>query len=608
MANSSLNLTSLDFDTLKTNLKNFLKSQSTFSDYDFDGSNMNVLLDVLSYNSFLNAFYLNMIGSEMFLDTAQKYNSIVSHAKELNYTPQSNRSSVGFITFTASTTGLNGQLTIPKGSRFSGTNSNGVFSFTTNETKTYLSTNNVFYVANLALYDGVYANETFVVDYTIQNQAFVMSNPDIDTESLAINVIENNGQTNTIFTKVDTLYNLNSNSAVYFLQGAQNGNYEILFGDGILGRKPQNGAVINAEYRRAKGSPANGITKFIIDINLGNVNGGQVNPTSVITVANSTNGSMAEDIETVRFRAPRYFATQQRAVSVDDYSSLIYTKFGGLISDINVYGGETLSPKQYGTVVICLKPTGVTYAPNYLKNQIVNYIQPYTNIPIKVITSDPDYFYLKVNTTVQYDQTLTNKSQTDIQSAVLNSIIGYSINNLEHFKDDFRFSRFTNKIDNTDVSVVSNDTEVLMVKRINTTPGISETITVNYNNAGEYESYWSNNNPSAYLDEPTLWSSSFSYISNTGTQYNNCYLRDDNRGNLFIYNITNNSNNVVINDTGTLDYTTGKVVINNFNVLNYGNNISFYYKTMSKDIYATGDKILLIDPADVSVSVIHKLD
>lgn len=604
-ANSSLNLTSLDFDTLKSNLVTFLKAQKAFKDYDFEGSNMNVLLDVMSYNSFLNSFYLNMVASEMFMDSAQKLDSVVSHAKELNYVPQSNKSSVAFVSFKAATVGINGKFVIPKGTRFSGTNSNGFYTFSTAETFTYLSGNSYFNVANLAIYDGTYTTDTFVVDKTIDTQKFLLSNPNIDVDSLSINVIENNGQSNTTFNRKDTLYELNSQSNVYFLQGAQKNQYEILFGDGILGRSPQNGAIINAEYRIASGSEADGISSFVCDNSLGVINGGTANMSAITTISKSSGGALAEDLESIRFRAPRYFAAQQRAVATDDFSSLVLTKFGGEVSDVTVYGGETLEPKQYGRVVVCLKPSGTTYAPDYLKTEIINYLTPYISLPTRVIITDPDYLYLKIDSTVQYDQTLTNKFHNDIKNLVLSTISNYSKNNLEVFKKDFRYSRFVNQIDTTDVSIISNDTKVLLLKRISPTPNIAVTVNIDYNNSGELEGVYGGQQ---YPDEPTLYSSVFSFVNTDGTQYKNCYLRDDGLGNIFVYTIINNQKSTINPNIGSVDYITGKIVLNKFNASNYGEYISMFFVPSTKDLYASKNKILIIDPNDVSVNVITKLD
>ena len=267
-ANSSLNLTSLDFDGIKKNFVTFLKSQDTFKDYDFSGSNMNVLLDVMSYNTYLNAFYLNMVASEMFLDSAQKLDSVVSHAKELNYVPQSYHSSSANVNIVFETIGLSGKLSIPQGTIFSGSNSNGAFYFVTNYTANYSSSNNTYYANNVEIYEGSITNQSFAVDYSIDNQRFILSNPNIDLDSLTVYVLEDNGSSNTLFTSVDTLYGLNQHSNVYFIQAAQNNLYEMVFGDGLFGRKPQNGAIVSVNYRICAGPSADGVSKFQLSQNL----------------------------------------------------------------------------------------------------------------------------------------------------------------------------------------------------------------------------------------------------------------------------------------------------------------------------------------------------
>jgi hypothetical protein len=269
MANSAINLASLDFDTLKQNLKFYLQNQSVFKDYNYEGSNINVMLDVLTYNSYLNSFYLNMIASEMFLDTAQKLDSVVSHAKELNYLPRSARSSKAIVSFTTDTTGVSNPFIIPKGSIFSGLNSNGSYTFTTKEERSFISTNSTYAISNLEIYEGSYNKDTFLVDDSYENQKFVLSTAKIDTTDIEIIVSENNGQTNTTFTQVDTLFDINSNSAIYFLQASSNSKYELIFGDNVFGRKPQNGAVITANYRVSEGSDSNGVAAFNIQQDLG---------------------------------------------------------------------------------------------------------------------------------------------------------------------------------------------------------------------------------------------------------------------------------------------------------------------------------------------------
>jgi hypothetical protein len=600
MANTSLSLTALDFDSLKSNFKDYLTSQSVFKDYNFEGSNMNVLLDVMAYNSHLNAFYLNMVASEMFLDSAQKLDSVVSHAKELNYLPKSARSAVANVSF--SVVYDSAPLTIPKGTVFAGQNSNGSFSFTTAFTQNYTSSNSTYQVNNLQIHEGFFISDTFVKDDTQKTQRFVLSNPNIDTDSLTVTCNENGA--NVAFTRVETLYKLTGNSNIYFLQAAQNSKYEIVFGDGILGRVPPNLSTIVANYRVTNGDKAQSVSSFVITTKLGNQNS---TTSPITTVAPSAGGMAAEDIESIRKLAPRYFATQQRAVASDDFASLVLDQFSGVISDVNVYGGEMLEPKQYGRVAVCLKPKGSTIAPNYIKDQIVTYLTPYVALPTRVIITDPDYMYISINSTVQYEPTKTTKLASEIKTTVINAIQQFSKDHIEKFEDDFRYSKIVAHIDNCETSITSNSTDIDIIKRWSPVLNYKASKVLEFNNPAELEAvaeslgYTKGN---AFYDEPIITSSAFTYVDSSGIETPNCYIRDDNFGVLVVYYILNNKFVVLNRNIGTVNYETGLVTISNFKTSYYGNYISVKMRPRNKDIIASRDKILMIDLGDVTINVI----
>jgi len=606
MANSALQLSSLDFDTLKQNLKTYLSTQSVFKDYNFDGSNINVLLDVMSYNSYLNSFYLNMVASEMFLDSAQKLDSVVSHAKELNYTPRSAKSAEANLYFQVDTS-TPSPFTIKKGSMFGGTNANGTYTFVTDKDYSFTSANNTFTIPNLAIYQGKYITDTFIYNVSNEAQRFILSNKNIDTDSITVVVTENNVNTN--FSVATTLFNLTATSNVYFLQAAQNNQYEIVFGDGNFGRIPNNLAILNINYRVTNGSDADGITSFICNQDLGLMNGGTASVQTPITViANSSGGANAESIDSIKFAAPRYFATQQRAVASDDYSSLILGNFGGSISDVSVYGGETLEPKQYGKVVVALKPIGGTVSPDYIKTEIISFMKPYIALPNKVIVTDPEYLYCKINTTVQYDKTITTKSSIGLQADILAGIVQYSADHIEKFGNDLRYSKLVAHIDDTDTSITSNDTSINIIKRLTPALNYSSTFSFSFNNAAEIEQLspgYTKKNPLS--DEPVVTSTAFTYVDTTGTSYPLSYIRDDNFGNLLVYSTINGVFSVLNSTIGTIDYTTGDVKINNLLTSYYGNYIELYMVPANKDIIVNNNKILLIDPNDVTITMVEKI-
>lgn len=599
-ANSALTLTSLDFDLLKNNLKSYLSTQSVFQDYNFDGSNINVLLDVMSYNTYLNSFYLNMVASEMFLDSAQKLDSVVSHAKELNYIPQSAKSSDATVSFTVQATISNNSLTLPRGLKFSGTNSNNSFIFTTESDTSYISTTGTYTISNLQIYEGLFIQDTFVLNANIDGQQFILSNKNIDTDSLSLVVTENG--VNTTFTQVQTLFNLDTSSNVYFLQAAQNNQYEILFGDGLFGRIPVNGALVTAQYRVTNGPLADGVTSFHLADDIGLLNQTSAIVSDITVVANSSGGSNSETIDSIKFNAPRYFATQQRAVSTDDFKSLILAKFSGQISDVSVYGGDTLTPKQYGRVVVSLKPSGGTIASDAVKNSISTYLTNYISLPTRIIISDPDYYYIGVTSTVNFNQNSTTLFPNAIQNKVANTISSFASSNLGNFSSIFRYSKFVASIDNTDSSILSNDTQITMIKRLAPLTNYGTSFTINYNNALEYESHLVT--AARLSDEASLYSSPFTYVDSSGNQTPNAIIRDDNQGILVVYAYVNGIFTILNQNIGTVNYSTGLVQINSLITSSYTNYISLYAILSVNDITVNQNQILMIDNADVNISVI----
>jgi hypothetical protein len=558
-----------------------------------------------------------MVASEMFLDSAQKYDSVISHAKELNYVPRSTSSSAAEINLVLDTVGINGKLTMPKGTRFSGINSNGSFTFTTDEAKVFVSSNSLFSIANLQIYEGNYLNDSYIMDYNIENQIFLLSNKNVDTNSISVNVVENNGSTNTIFTRAETLFGLNDNSNVFFLQGAQNGQYEIVFGDNLFGRKPINGALINISYRVASGVDSDGVTEFVLSDDLGILNNGSARVSSITLVAASSGGAAQESIESVKFAAPRYFATQQRAVSTDDYTALILNNFGGEIADVVVYGGQEIEPKLYGRVIVSLKPASGTIAPNYVKNKITNYLQEYIVLPNRVVINDPDYTFCSVFSSVQYNKNVTTKTPEEIKLSAVNAISEYSKNNLEKFGKDLRYSRLVSDIDNADSSIVSNDTELRIIKRINPNFNQKTTYKINVGNVLYYDStnYADNEQHKKLHDSEidsrtthaTLISSRFTYNATDGKVYTLSFFEDDAAGNITLFAPIENEI-LPVEKVGTIDYVTGEITLNDVNVADYINYISLYFRSRFKDIFASQNKIIVIDPSDVNVTVIETIE
>jgi len=579
MANSTLNVTSLDFDTLKANFITFLKSQDVYKDYNFEGSNMNVLLDVMSYNSYLNSFYLNMVSSEMFLDSAQKLDSVVSHAKELNYLPRSSRSAKAVVSFTIDTVDVDNPFIIPKGTIFSGSNSNGSFNYVTSEETSYFSTNSTYAVSNLEIYEGSYVNDTFVIDLSNEMQRFVLSNQYVDTNSLIVSVSEDNGSTNTVYSYASTLYNLTSNSTVYFLQAAQNQKYEMTFGDGVFGKSLKNGAIIYTNYRVSSGSSGNGIKEFVISQDLGSINGGTAPFPTIVVDSPSIGGANAEGIESIRYNAPRYYQTQNRCVTAQDYISLILQEFPE-VEHVNVFGGAVTNTNvEYGTVYISTSTYSGTPLPDLRKQDIVTYVNELSPIGIATKIIDPEYLYITLDTTVHVDFKKTVTTPSTIKNKIITEIKNFNVNHLQDFNSAFRVSKLEQHINDSDVGIMSNETYSKIYKEFS--PYLNSPFTISLDLQNNIQKGSVTSTSFFYGNQEYVFTD---YIETMDEAY-------EANGNLYKYNTIDKS----FEKAGTVNYSTGVIDINQIIYTDIGGGIKVYATPVNRDIYCRQNTILEID-------------
>lgn len=594
MANNFLNAAELDFSAIKSSLKTYLSGQARFSDYDFDGSNMSVLLDVLSYNTYLSNFYLNMVGSEMFLDTATLRESVVSHAKELNYVPQSKTSAKALVNIKIVPTDSPNYIVIPKFYKVTTTIDNATLNFSTNAETIVFPSVNGYVAANVEVYEGQVATEYFTASASTK---YRLQSENLDTNSIEVTVINSTVDTsNTVWTRAYNLYGLDAYSYVYFVQGYSANQYELVFGNGITGRALTDGNVVKIRYRDTIGSLGNGAYKF----SKGSTIQGYSNVT-VTTVVTAAEGSESETIDSIKFNSTRFFTTQERAVTSSDYANLAKARFPQLQSVI-AFGGEDLNPPQYGRVGVSVKPYGTAgIISNSLKNEIISYLNQ-KNLTTQTVIVDPEYFYIKIDTNVTYDSNASTNSSAQVSSLVLNSILSYAQTYLYAFGDDLRYSNLVGSIDAAEASIISNDTTVKIIKRWSPTVGTSSTLSFSFDNALYSESR-------LYLlpqgHEQALQSTFFTYTHTDGIDYS-CFLGDDGLGNVYVYTNQNTSSGVVrtpLAKVGTVDYTNGTVLVN-VNVKSYqGSYVSVYGKLKNKDVYAVKNKFLLIESSDVGVTL-----
>ena len=619
-ANSSIVLTQLDFDSYKDSLKTFLKSQDRFKDYDFDGSNLSVLLDVLSYNTYQNAFYLNMVSNEMFLDSAKLRDSVISHAKELNYLPRSFRSSSAVIQLViTSTDAAKRSIVIPKGTSFTSRVDDFTYNFSTTEnyviTKRTPSGSNLVYESEpIRIYEGNYLSDTYTVNYA-NPLVYKISNKRVDLESVLVTVFEDNGTTVQTYKRATSLFGHDENAKVFFLQPGIGDTYEVVFGDGVVGRKPKNNSACIIEYRSCTGELPNGAFKFINTARIDD------EPNVVIeTITAAADGAVAEDLSSIKYNAPRAFTTQERAVTSEDYENLLKANFPE-INAVVAYGGEDATPPQYGRIFLSIDLDEVDGLPKIKEAEYKRFLRSRSSVAIEPLFVSPDYTYLYVNTNIKYNINLTGLNPEDIRTYVIDSILNHASINLNNFGRTLRYSKFIRDVDSAEASIISNETKIELVKYL--TPVLSTTVTgsttttsgslVSLATSGvvssgqnvtiDFKNALQNDIPgkgSEYLtgDIHVVSSSTFTYNG-----LSNCRLEDDGDGVMRIVN-TAGTNNRTILKIGTVDYDTGIIRINNFNITNYtGTSLKIYAKPRTLDIISSQNVILNILENDVDVSI-----
>lgn len=598
MANTVVNLVDLDFNTFKNSLRTYAKEQPLFKDYDFDGSNFNVLMDILSYNTYHNAYYLNMLFSEMFLDSAQLRNSIASHAKDLNYLPRSFRSSKAIVNIEIQTDDSVATVTIPKNQPFSTRVDSKTYQFVTAET--LVLTEKVagkFTASNVEIYEGVYMLDTFYSNYALDRQRFVLSDPTIDTSSLTVVVSDDEGAATYRYST--TLLDLGSTDEVFFLQPAENDRYEIVFGNGILGKRPKNGATIYAEYRTCSGELPNGAVEFTNDRNIGSW--GDVTISAIRDsngdLVRASGGAIHETLEEVRFNAPRHYQTQERAITVNDYKVMLKLKYPE-INAISVYGGETAVPPQYGRVFIAVDLFGFDGIPNYKKEEYRQWLSSRIPLTVEPIFIDPTFTFGALALTVRYNQNKTDLTTADVSTRVLDTVINYSADKYNDFNTVVRYSKLITAIDGTHPSILSTEGVFKVYKTLKPILNISSNYTIDFTFPLKKTLPKMNSvHPADY--ERVLTSSLFTYNGKK------CRLEDDNAGSVRIVFNTPNKTVSMVKKVGTIDYATGTITLTDFNVSGFdGNAIKIYVVPQSNDVtFGRGD-YFEIKSEDVAIDVI----
>ena len=591
---SNINITDLDFDDVSASLKEYLKGQSNLKDYDFEGSNLAVLVDLLAYSAHTSAFNANMVASEMFLDTAQIRKNVVSRAKELGYTPSSRTASKASFDLTVTSPKVGGQtpssLTINRGHEFTTVFDGTEYTFISLDNKTITPTTGTFKFEGLDVYQGKLTTDMYRYDNQVSNQRFPMLNTNIDTSTIKINITSNN--TVSAWSRAGDLTGIRGTSTVYYIQENDDGLFEIYFGDGIIGASPKDGDQINISYLVTNTNHANGASTFGMSTS--------INGNSAVTFTNTVSASGGKDIESVdqiKFSASKFYTSQNRLVTVQDYKAKLQELYPGADS-IAVWGGEDAIPQQFGKVFVALKPSQfsnnlTTAEKSSLKTSLSNL----SVLTVRPEIVDAEILQILISTNFKYDPTKTSQTVSALETLVRAAIISYDNSELSGFDTLFRHSQLTSKIDNTETSLLSNITTIRLRKNHTTViDGTASSISLDFGNS-LYNPHSGHNKTGGGI----ITSTGF-FISGDS---NNYFFDDDGNGNLRRFYLDGSTRVYSDNTAGTIIYSTGVISINSLtysSTSNTDSSIDFTTIPSSNDVISTKNQLLDITASETSVS------
>jgi hypothetical protein len=586
-------ITELDFDGIKQNLKTYLSSTTEFSDYDYEGSGINILLDLLAYNTHYMGVYANMLASESFIDSAVLRRSIVSLAKNLGYVPNSDVAATAVVRLIfGETVGV--PASVPVGTQFVGSKDGSDYVFSVVESQEINKNTTPYVVEELTLRQGRFRNVTFVYDPDSNSTIFEIPSSTIDKNILKVFVLKSNADR----TGFDTIWQENTNyieldptSKVYFINENYRGRYEVSFGDGILGQKPEKGNVIVINYFETDGFAANGIgsndTADSPAFTFSGIGGDDFNSmVSVVTFA--INGAGKESDLSVKYTAPKYYQAQDRAVTLNDYESIVIREVES-VSSVRVWGGEDNDPPTYGKVYLSVIPkNGFVFSDAQKQHVVQNVLSNKNLVTVDVEIVDPDFTYIIINANVVYDSRTSSQSESAIKNLVRNAIASYSLTNLGKFNTNFRYSILSRLIDLSTASVVSNRIDTKVAKRLVPLSGAN-----NYTLSYSAEFYH------PYDGYQSVISSSIFSHKDSENVVRDCFLEDDGFGNVSMFTTTNGTKTLVKKNIGTVDYSMGKIILVDFAPTSTGSKL--YIEIMAtpdqkNDIAAQRNQVLFIDP------------
>jgi len=586
---TKLQVTELDFDLIKDNLKTYMKNQNEFTDYNFEGSGMSQIIDLLAYNTHYLAMNANFAMNEAFLDSATLRSSVVSHAKKLGYTPRSARAPVAYVDVVLNSS-VATSATLAKGTRFTTKMDGSTFGFVTNTDLSITPSNGVMRFINVPIYEGTLITSRYTVDLNNIEQKFMLSDERADTTTLNVSVQNSTSDTTTsVYTLATDITQVTSGAKVYFLQENGSGKFEVYFGDGVVGSAISNGNIVQLQYivtNKSKANAANVFSTTSVD--------GETDVTVSSLIA-ARGGAEPETISSIKFNAPLDYASQGRAVTTQDYKTILPTVYAGTKA-VQVWGGEDNDPPIYGQVFLSVRTKSGVDLTQAQKNSIAVDLKKYNVASIRPTFVNPEVTKIKLKTNFKFDSKTTTKSVGDLETLIRTTITNYNSNDLQNFDVVFRHSKISRLIDGTDTSILSNSTRITLNKIV--TP-VLNTITqyvINFNNP-LYNPHVDHNKVMGGITSST----GFTISTNTNT----LYLDDDGSGNIRTYYLVGGTTRTYVDSTaGTIDYTTGKIVLTDLTITgttSTDGKISIDILPASNDIVSVRNQLLEIDLANTSV-------
>ena len=593
---TKLEISELDFDGIKANLKTFLSQQNEFTDYDFEGSGMSTLLDVLAYNTHYLGYNANMLANEMYLDSADLRSSVVSLAKQVGYTPTSCTSSTATIDVLVNDAS-GASLTMSRGTKFTTTVDGQSYSFVNNSDASITPTDGVYKFSNLTIYEGSYLNYKYTASTSDIDQRFIIPNDSVDTTTLTVKIQESSSDATTnTYTLATGITGLDSTSKVYFLQEVEGGRFEVYFGDGVTGKAIEDGNIVILDYINGNRDAPNGATTFSLSGTIGGFSSA-----TITTVSNASGGTGLESITSIKYNAPRDYSAQDRAVTAEDYKTLVKSLYANAQA-VQVYGGEDAETPDYGKVYISIKAKSGSNLTTATKESLVQSLKQYAVASVTPVIIDPETTYITLVVSFKYNSNLTTKDVSTLQTNVLTKVASYNNDTLEDFAGMFRYSKLIEAVNDADTSILSNITTVKMYKYFTPTLNSGIKYTLSYNNA-LYNPHSGHNSSGGGVI------SSSGFKVNNDSSLNEHFLDDDGAGNLRLYYLSGTTRVYTDTTYGTINYSTGEVVLTSAHITSISNvdgatstQIRVFATPSSNDIVPVRNQVLSIDTSNSTIT------